>query len=395
MDTKWKKSKKIIGFTAFFLGWTLMIVNLIPEIAIWRKLGDGLFDSAGYQTSNDFRSAVSDRLMRLLAVATEGKSGRAYDAVLSEYYGYGGAYDSVLNEVTTAQNSEAEPMTELVVEEAMTETEYADYQSYLEEQQMHYDEMVAAELGIASEDVGYYYGYVGDAAYYGYGGDYVDYYYGYDFSDEKNRDAYMADMAPDKNILYAVAREGELLYTNIEALEPFMGQADGAWQDADFGTVIDPNEYNFTLWYNEDGDGKVRIIKDRVEQDVYGDGVYRDSSLWRVPGYTNFTLGESAENVVILLAAAKVPKLYMVGNDRGGVNTCGRKFYSLYQTHIELRGSFFMKGLYLSAGVILLFLAFLLRKDRRLAVERIAGLLGKICLELKMLLFLVVLTWLV
>ncbi|MDE7246583.1 MAG: HAMP domain-containing histidine kinase, partial [Lachnospiraceae bacterium] len=37
----------------------------------------------------------------------------------------------------------------------------------------------------------------------------------------------------------------------------------------------------------------------------------------------------------------------------------------------------------------------LLRKDRRLAVERIAGLLGKICLELKLLLFLVVLTGLV
>ena len=403
MDTKWRKCKKIGSFTAFFLGWTLIIVNLIPEIAVWRRLVDGLFDSAGYQENSEFRNAISDRLMRLLAVATEGESGWAYDAVLSEYYGYIGAqetYDRVLNDVTVAQDNMAEnvidAVTELVAEETVTEQEYEDYQAYLEEQQRHYEEM-AAELGIASEDVGYYYGYDGDYAdyYYGYDGDYVDYYYGYDFSDEKSRDAYMADLAPDKNILYAVAREGELLYTNIDALEPFIGQTDAAWQDADFGTILDPYEYNFTLWYNEDGDGKVQIRKDGVEQDVYGDGVYRNGSFWRVPGYTNFTLGESAENVVVLMAAAKAPKLYMVGNSGGGVNTRGRKFYSMYQTHIDLRGSFFMKGLYLSAGVILLFLAFLLRKDRRLAVEQLAGALGKICLEVKILLFLVALTGLV
>lgn len=401
MDTKWRKNKKTVSFAAFVLGWTLIIVNLIPVIAVCRRIGGSLFEGPvyQYQTSSEFRGAVSDRLMRLLAVATEGKSGQFYNAVLPEYYGYIDAqetYDKILNDAALAQENMTqdvlESVEEAVAQEAVTEAEYADYQAYLEEQSRHYNEMAMAEMGLDPDDY-----YDDDAAdyYYEYADDYADSYYGYDFSDEKSRDAYMADIAPNKNILYAVAKQGKLLYTNIESLASFAGKEDGDWQDEDLRSTFYSQGYNFILWYNQDGDGRVRIEQDRVEQDVYGDGVYRDYSPWRVPGYTNFTLGEAAEDVEIYLAAAAVPKLYMVGNSSGGVNSYGQRFYSLYQEILEVRSGLLTKGMPLLAGVFLLFLAFLLRKDRRLAVERLAGLLGKICLELKILLFLLIFTFLV
>lgn len=373
MATKWKKSKKIIGFTAFVLGWTLILVNLIPVIAVYRRIGGSLFEGPvhQYQESSEFRGAVSDRLMRLLAVATEGKSGQ----------------ENMTQDVL-------ESVEEAVTEGAVSEAEYADYQAYLEEQSRHYNEVAMAEMGLDPDDY-----YDDDSAdyYYEYADDYADYYYGYDFSDERSRNAYMADIAPNKNILYAVAKQGKLLYTNIESLEPFAGKDDEGWQheDLDLQSTFYSQGYNFILWYNQDGDGRVRIEQDRVEQDVYGDGIYRDSSPWRVPGYTNFTLGEAAEDVEIYLAAAAVPKLYMVGNSSGGVNSYGQRFYSLYQETLEVRSGLLTKGIPLLTGIFLLFLAFLFRKDRRLAVERLAGLLGKICLELKILLFLLSFTFLV
>lgn len=401
MDTKWKKCKKIGSFTAFVLGWTLILVNLIPVIAVYKRIGGSLFDSPAcqYQESSEFKGAVSDRLMRLLAVATEGKSGQAYDAALPEYYGYIDAqetYDKILNDTALAQENMTqdvlESVEEAVAEGAVTEAEYADYQAYMEEQRLHDNEVTMAELGLDPDDY-----YDDDSAdyYYEYADDYADYYYGYDFSDKKSRDAYMADIAPNKNILYAVVKQGKLLYTNIESLAPFAGKDNEEWKQVDFQTVLDPLAYNFTLRYNKDGDGMVQIVQDGAQQDVYGDGVYRDYSPWRVPGYTNFTLGESAMDVEVFLAAASAPKLYMVGNGSGGVNSYGQRFYSIYQEVIELRTAFARKGVLLLAGVILLLLAFLFGKDRRLAVEQLAGLLGKICLELKLLLVLVLVTLLI
>ncbi len=364
MDTKWKKCKKITGFTAFAAGWTLVIVNLIPAVAIFAVDGAKSFEAeADYQTYSEFRKAVGGRLMSLISVAAKGEPAQAQDTVVEES--------------TTGMMAQ---------DYGMTAQEYEEYQAYLEEQQAHYEEMAAdGAYGAAeySED----YELDLDA----YNAEYYDYYFGDGFDEEK-RDAYMAELAHNKNLLYAVAGQGKLLYTNVEALAPYVQKTDENWQNLDFQTILSPEEYNFTLWFNWDGDGKVQITKDGVEQDVYGNGVYTDNSDWRVPGYTNFTLGDAAGDVVVFLAAAKSPGLYMVGDNAGGVNTYGSRFYSIQQDAFYRRAAFRWACLLLSLGAAFLVLAFLLRRDGRLAAEQLAGFLGKLCLELKMLLLLAALT---
>lgn len=136
-----------------------------------------------------------------------------------------------------------------------------EYLAYLEELRAHQYEQMLNEYGLSAG-----------------GGSYVD--YGSDsylYADEKS---YMADMARDLNILYAVIYQDKLLYSNIEAYEEKAGEA---WNGEDFAKVLDAKAYNFTLWFNKTGDGKVEIVKDGRKEDVYGDGLYSDASRWRVP----------------------------------------------------------------------------------------------------------------
>ncbi|MDE7198380.1 MAG: HAMP domain-containing histidine kinase, partial [Lachnospiraceae bacterium] len=252
-----------------------------------------------------------------------------------------------------------------------------DYQAYLAEEQAHYEEMLAAEYGYAGdEDYDGYYRY--DGYYSGY----------YDYSDPESRDAFMEDMARNKNLQYAVVYQNKLLYTNMEAYEDRTGQE---WGDADFYESLDSNEYNFALWYNRAGDGRVEITKDGWQEDVYGetygDGVYSDESRWRVPGYPNFTIGESAKEAVIFLAAAKDPKLYMVREDENShITQYGGRLYRMKQNLIYLHSAAERTKLYLTAAVVLLAVSLLLWKSRRQGVKKIADLLAKICLEGKILL---------
>ena len=390
MDIKWKKSKAICSFLAFVTGLTLLVINMVPAAGMAAAFGPGIFGGQpDYQESEEFRYLIGERLSALMGVATGGK---AYSGYFSDSTGEPSELQigEVQSEASLAQE-------ETVVEQSAVEESagYADafaadfwssvegpeafggnmddYQEYLIEQQAHYDEMMA-EYGSDGtyDDIGYY-------------GGYSDY-YGYHFEDEESRDAYMADVAQNKNLRYAVIYQNKLLYSNIEGFAESTGEE---WKGEDFAEALDEEVYNFTLWYNRAGDGKVQIVKDGYEEDVYGDGVYSDDSRWRVPGYANFTIGESCKDAVIFLAAAKYPQLYLVRKDgTSSITQYGGRLYRMRQNTIYLCGAAERITNFMRAGLILLVIALLMRKSRRRAVEWIAGALWKICLEMKLLLLL-------
>ncbi len=368
MDTKWKKCKVVCSFLVFLAGVTMLAVNLVPAVGIYLALGGEVLDGqqVDYQESREFRNLISGRLSDLLSVATGGKT-----AIFSDGYGYYSMEESgyrdwldrKLNEVTVTQ-------------EAVTE-QADDYQQVLEDVQRHRQEeyeAYLAEYGIAAkeEEPDWY---VDSGAGYGYG-----------YDTEWTLNDYMADMAHNKNIRYAVVYQDKLLYTNIEAYE---GQMQTTWDKTDFYSALSSEEYNFSLWYNRQGDGKVQIVKDGQEVDVYGDGIYGDDSQWYVPGYANFTLGDSAKDAVVFIAAAKEPQLYLVGDYAGyGVDEYGGSLYYMKLQRTALYQAFQQIGSCLIASVILLALAALLHKSKRLAEQKIAAVSGKIFLELKIFIFL-------
>ena len=363
MDTKWKKGKAIFSFLAFVTGLTLMVINVVPAASMAAAFGTGIFEGqTDYQESEEFRYLISNRLMELLKMATGVQPYSGYDP-------NAGSSSYTLNEEVSAQEEavveeSADLMRNLEGPEAFGGN-MDDYQEYLIEQQAHYDEMMA-EYGTGSSD------------YYDEYGDYISY------GDEESR---MADMAQNKNFRYAVIYQNKLLYSNIEGFAESVGEE---WKGEDFAEALDETAYNFTLWYNRAGDGKVQIVKDGHEENVYGDGLYSDASRWRVPGYANFTIGESYKDAVIFLAAAKYPQLYLVREDVSSrVTQYGGRLYLMRQNAIYLCSAAERVTIFMTAGLILLVIALLMRKSRRRAAAWIAGGLWKICLEIKLLLLLV------
>lgn len=378
MDTKWRKLRIIVSFTVFFVGMTLLLVNFLSMVSLIGSNPDRLKSRIGtdYQEQSDFRQYMSSRLEELLGVATGGKGWNNYGVVYSDdgitYY-YDGYYDGYYGdewrwysweEATEAQEAERAFDEELSVEAVegeadISEEEWDDIQREYGIPDDTLDAIRGGEYGTKRNVLG----------------------------DQKAAlEAYMKEYARDKNLRYAVIYQGKLLYTNMEQLEPKVGEE---LQNPDFqGYLPAEEEYNFCMWFNEKGDGKVRISKDGEDLDVYGDGVYTEDSLWYVPGYTNFSVDESTKDAVIFIAAAKHPKLYITGNysESGTVSNWGG-LYQMQQRQTYRRERYLAVKWKLGIALFLLFLAVLLRKDKRQADKAIGRFLGHIWLEPKCLLF--------
>lgn len=391
MDTKWKKSRIIISFLAFATGLTILVIHLMSAVALLKTCGVKIFAGPlDYQESGEFRWIIGNRLSDLLGVATGGhtyaSSGYFTDSTGAVYKYMDESYeewaDRFANEASAVQE-------EAVIEESAVESdasEYAlpledfggsmdDYLAYLEELRAHQYEQMLDEYGLAA---GGYAWADGNGSYRYYGSD------SYLYADEKS---YMADMAKNLNLRYVVIYQNKLLYSNIEAYEEKAGEA---WNGEDFAKALDAKAYNFTLWFNRERDGKVEIVKDGHKEDVYGDGLYTDGSRWRVPGYANYQLGDKAKEAVIFLAAAKDPQRYLVANETGsGYASYGGELYRLKTNLVYLQYQAEQTRKFLGAAAVLLLLAFLMRKSRKQAAARIAGFLGKLCLEAKLVLFVI------
>ena len=325
MDTKWKKSKIWIGMLAFFLGMTLLIYNFISMLTL---ISNTDLRQSDYQKTQEFATTMSNRLEDLIGIGLKGKDWMGYQYSYSDS-GY--RYDSYAADTVTEDSG-------TVISEWWT-SGYAGSMSY---------EEAATEAG------------------------------GYSTADFN---AYLEELKADQNLRYAVFKDGKLTYTNIDGLD-----AENASIGMDFAAWIPAEEYNFQLIYNKDGDGKVAMEKDGQTVDVYGDGIYRENSRWAVPGYQNFTAGDEAKAIAVYLAAAKEPKLYVVGGTNR-TNQYGGVLYRLKESLAADRQRLVRSEAGLAAALLLLLLAWALRKMRMAGRKKIAGWTGKIWIEIKLLLF--------
>ena len=313
---------------AFFLGMTLLIYNFISMLTL---ISNTDLRQSDYQKTQEFATTMSNRLEDLIGIGLKGKDWMGYQYSYSDS-GY--RYDSYAADTVTEDSG-------TVISEWWT-SGYAGSMSY---------EEAATEAG------------------------------GYSTADFN---AYLEELKADQNLRYAVFKDGKLTYTNIDGLD-----AENASIGMDFAAWIPAEEYNFQLLYNKDGDGKVAMEKDGQTVDVYGDGIYRENSRWAVPGYQNFTAGDEAKAIAVYLAAAKEPKLYVVSGTNG-TNRYGGVLYRLKESLAADRQRLVRSEAGLAAALLLLLLAWALRKMRMAGREKIAGWTGKIWIEIKLLLFLAI-----
>ena len=347
MDTKWKNIKKALGFIIFFLGVSLTIWNgvqlskrLPGKLSSWTP--EKLF-SEDYQHSQRFRNHISNRLELFLTIAAGGApSGWIYDNGWRFYSG-DTFYDDRYYDSST---------------DSITEDYGQSWPGSFHEQE------AISEYGTFSlpRDVEW------DDDEWGYDETYRPL---TDEQKEKLVQQYFSAIAGDKNLLYSISCDGKLLYTNSD-----LPTTEGQMQL--------PEGYNFLLSF--DGE-KVHITKDGTELDIYGDGYYRDEDNdWYVPGYHNFPVSDDMKNTAVCIAAAKEPVLYTRGISRD--SGYRQEENTLYWLQYNLRASrtLLLRNLAgLAAGLLLLFLSFFCRKQKKEAARGIARLQGKVWVEVKIL----------
>lgn len=354
MGTRWKKFRIIVSFTAFFLGITLLLMNVIPILCLTAEMD---FQAGDYQKTEVFADYMSERLGTLIGAAVGGENwdGSSYGFSDTDTYSYEG---DVSSEAGSFDFSDG------------IRSSFGG----AEENTVDLSEVTSSEEEASDSSNG----------------------------TESYRDSYLKDLEGDSNVLFAVMYQGKLLSTNLEGLTAQKAEKGNM---PDFDSYL-PEEvsYNFTLCYNAKGDGKVEIIKDGTYLDVYGNGIYgRDSrwqipryengiygqdSRWKVPGYENFEAEGDAREVVVFLAAAEEPKLYVESYGQGTIQR-GGILYNMYKNQVEQSRMFLLRIYAICVGVIflLLFPIFHLRASFEEAKKWIGCQLGSLWIEVKIVIF--------
>ena len=172
MDTKWKKSKIMFSFSAFFLGMTLLVGSLTSLADVLAGTnGEVLRNKTDYQDSAAFRSYVSEQLENFLGVATGGKGWKNYGVLSGDSYSFG--------------NSEYWMSSDEIVQEMAEEYAYAKELA---------GEATVMEGGSVEQAIDT------DRSWNG----------------TESRDEYMEAASYNRNLRYAIIYQNKLLYTNIE-----------------------------------------------------------------------------------------------------------------------------------------------------------------------------------
>ena len=401
MDTKWKKRKKIISFIMFFLGVSLSlggfaeILRLKPaSVRIW-QLDRMLEDD--YQESRRFREYVERRLEDFLLMAAGGDGlwgiwgyddgtyyGGGYDGYLYEDFGYGGwnlPTQAVEGDLLDAETMEpaisADEIEQYLRDFAHMQEGYLALLDAMDGMETGQLEGFQSELEMYQEEMESYLEFLQDRV------PELDEKQRKPLTDEQKKNLaqkYHENIKGDKNLLYTVSYDGKVLYGNSETL------MEEVIPSVPEGIPSVPDGYNFLLYF--DGE-KARIYKEGEEIDVYGDGYYRDESDWYLPGYINFQADDVVKKASVCIAVAKDPVLYTEGAyGSGGARQYDNSLYWM-NANLKDRRAHIVRGFYgLSAGLVLLFLAFLWRKSLKEAAEGIAGFQAKIWLECKVFLLL-------
>ena len=173
----------------------------------------------------------------------------------------------------------------------------------------------------------------------------------------------------DRNLLYRIEREGQPVQTNC----------------SEFTSDNLPDGYNFLLSF----DGQtITVRKDGRNVNIYGDGIYRNDSLWALPGYQNVPFTDSYSGVTLLLAAAKEPCVYTAPADIFQYSMAyDSGLYDILASQQRIRiVLFWLVGVPATAGTTLLLWSILWHKHKMRADQAIAWFTGRIWLEAKLLL---------
>ena len=195
------------------------------------------------------------------------------------------------------------------------------------------------------------------------------------FSESSSADS----LLQDRNLRYEVYDGTKLLAANTQEMDERLmsRQVKG---------------YNFYLKYQN---GTVTLWKDGEELDVYGDGVYRGVwEQWDVPGYSNRSIydylydwitardpeeiREMTADVTIWLAAAETPAEYQQWSS----------LYGIVRGQENVRWAVFLAGGIGLVGLVLLVWTILWRRHLGRAWAALAGVTGRIWLEIKLILLL-------
>lgn len=129
---------------------------------------------------------------------------------------------------------------------------------------------------------------------------------------------------------------------------------------------------------------KVTIEKDGVEQDVYGDGIYREGEDWYVPGFQNLWEKESWEKADIRIIIAKDPVQYMGEDDAGNSWICN-SFYDLNTRWTQQHKRYIQAIYFIIAGILCLCASRFFKDAKKQEDSVIAALSAKIWFEWKIL----------
>ena len=161
----------------------------------------------------------------------------------------------------------------------------------------------------------------------------------------------------DPNLLYEVWMGGRRVYSTEQRTYLFTALPEG---------------YNLLLHF--DGT-KVSVTRDGKEMDVYGDGIYRQSSGWDVPGYSNYPVrSEHDKQVSVYIAAPEVPAFIPGG---------GSNMYTIKQDLTQLRQFILWVCIIPAAGVVLFAIYIIMNKHKKRADMAIARATGRIWAEFK------------
>lgn len=375
MDTKSKKRKIFVSFVLFFLSVSLLLsygVRLAEGIYAHRTEPEisGVMNQ-DYQNTRAFRRCMQERLSNFLSIACGGGPGDYYYAESGGYYeGEAFEADEEWEEVLfNSWDTEYKTLDEALDSEKNKEkaagqnSEKAAGQNNTKAAGQNSGKDTAQNSGkdTAQEN-------------------------GQKLTKEERNaaaaKAYHESLKRNKNLLYRICFGEKELYSNMEGV---------SWNE---NSKKLPDGYNFLLRFSN---GKASIMKDGKELDIYGDGYYRGSQQWYVPGYQNFEAGGEVKQAEVVMLAAENPVQYSYVRYRaesGGYPVPDNRLYDIAQT-VKAEHDSMQRSVFGFCGGVFLFLIYFLffRKQKRLADERIGKMLGSVWAEVKLLLLVMLAVW--
>ncbi len=380
MDTKWKKSKMVIGVVTWFAGMVLFAINmfgLLLEMVHQEHFAEyaGRILHGDYEDTEEFSDFVRYRMSDFLAMSVaddmEDTEKKREAMEKEETYGAGSGPEDFYGEEDwdfSDWEDEDWGLGDLeVTEENAADNEFLDH--FYNEPETGYDGGTKYQ----------YYDFYAD-----YGMERYDVVYDGRWNiDKKEAGEIHERLRFDTNVLYRVERNGEVLYTNSENLGQGdrSGIADTVNVDENLVFVM-PEGYNYLLYY--DGTS-LKAWKDGKETALWN-AEYEPGCGWYIPGYGNIPQDELYEGSKVCMAVAKTP-VSIVKRDFDG---SGKTFYSNQLRRIDLqskdRAAVYRNWIYsLTVSLICIAAGLFLRSYRKQACEKLAKVTGKIWFEIKLL----------